>query len=491
MRRQSTITTTPARGVRPVRKDAFPYLDTREITSCLLECDFNVSLELVAKPTSEFVIGLYTHFLETFMGIDNIYERAKEQARRRLEGIKNKGNDAADDDQNGGTNIEEENEIEPSPTDEILTLFRCCRKFFQNIGVDDLALLDLTRPEALSTKRLLSAVVNYLRFRENISSEYENLAEEADATTTRIQQLQDENEARVSQINELQRRLKYEDDGRSDVPRHELQHVYNYNRKLESKLRQLKATQERLTKQHDDYKTEKSNLANQLYDIGYLCDETTGEIENLKSFKEKDIGQLTTIVNDLDKEAEGLIKTFVTFDKQFQNLGKTLDTIQVNELSINTLIRAAEDISRQLTKDESDVFNIRQHNDKLQGITRESNDLAKQIQTRSEQLAKYEKKYRDLEEQYTKKYETLSQKLKQTNEALDEVMQLNAERNEENKRTHKLIAKIKQETDDIISNFEKEVKSKEAQLAQLKYLLTSYMERLSKTFSKQSIEVDS
>ena len=275
------------------------------------------------------------------------------------------------------------------------------------------------------------------------------------------------------------------------MPRHELQHVYNYNRKLESKLRQLKATQERLTKQHDDYKTEKSNLANQLYDIGYLCDETTGEIENLKSFKEKDIGQLTTIVNDLDKEAEGLIKTFVTFDKQFQNLGKTLDTIQVNELSINTLIRAAEDISRQLTKDESDVFNIRQHNDKLQGITRESNDLAKQIQTRSEQLAKYEKKYRDLEEQYTKKYETLSQKLKQTNEALDEVMQLNAERNEENKRTHKLIAKIKQETDDIISNFEKEVKSKEAQLAQLKYLLTSYMERLSKTFSKQSIEVDS
>lgn len=487
MRRQSTITT-PARGVRPVRNDAFPYLDTREITSCLLECDFNVSLELVAKPTSDFIIRLYTHFLETFMGIENIYERAKEQARRRLEAMKSRNDDASNEgaDQNGGTNIEE-NEIEPSPTDEILTLFRCCRKFFQNIGVDDLTLLDLTRPEALSTKRLLSAVVNYLRFRENISSEYENLAEEADATTTRIQQLQEENEARVSQINKLQRKLKYEDDGLSDVPRHELQHVYNYNRKLESKLRQLKSTQERLTKQHDDYKTEKNSLATQLYDIGFLCDETTGEIENLKSFKEKDIGQLTTIVNDLDKEAEGLIRTFVTFDKQYQNLGKTLDSIQVNELSINNLIRVAEDISRLLTKDESDIYNIRQHNDKLQDITRESNDLAKQIQTRADQLAKYERKYRDLEELYTKKYETLSKKLKETNEALDEVMRLNAERNEENKRTHKLISKIKQETDDIISNFEKDVKSNEAQLAQLKYILTSYMERLTKTFSSKAL----
>ncbi|CAD1813143.1 Nuf2 family protein [Candida parapsilosis] len=487
MRRQSTITTTPARGVRPVTKDAFPYLDTREITSCLLECDFNVSLELIAKPTSDFIIRLYTHFLETFMGIDNLYERARELAMRRLEVLKNGDDNASDEgaEQNGGSNLEE-NSIEPSATDEILTLFRCCRKFFQNIGVDDFTLLDLTRPEALSTKRLLSAVVNYLRFRENISSEYEALAEEADSTTTRIQQLQEENEARVSQIHELQRRLKYEDDGNSDVPRHELQHVYNYNKKLESKLRQLKSTQERLTKQHDDYKTEKNSLATQLYDIGFLCDETSGEIENLKSFKEKDIGQLTTIVNDLDKEAEGLIRTFITFEKQYQNLGKTLDSIQVNELSINNLIRVAEDISRSLTKDESDVYNIRQQNDKLQDITRDSNDLAKQIQTRSEQLAKYEKKYRDLEESYTKKYESLSKRLKETNEALDDVMRQNAERNEENKRTHKLISKIKQETDDIISNFEKDFKSKEAQLAQLKYILTSYMESLTKKFSIDS-----
>lgn len=91
-----------------------------------------------------------------------------------------------------------------------------------------------------------------------------------------------------------------------------------------------------------------------------------------------------------------------------------------------------------------------------------------------------------MEELYTKKYESLSKRLKETNEALDDVMRQNAERNEENKRTHKLISKIKQETDDIISNFEKDFKSKEAQLAQLKYILTSYMESLTKKFSIDS-----
>ncbi|KAI5961693.1 NUF2 [Candida theae] len=495
MRRQSTIAATPVRGVRPLaKKDAFPYLDTREITSCLLECDFNVSLDLVAKPTSEFIISLFTHFLEVFMGIDNLYDRSKDQAKRRLQVLKRwnnepaAGTNAEGPDPNGGAvdaDIAEEDDIDPTPTDEILTMYRCCRKFFHNIGVEDLSLLDLTRPEGASTRRLLSAVVNYLRFREGISSEYDELAQEADATTNRIQQLQEENEARVSQINDLQRRLTFEDDGRSDVPRHELQHVLNYNRKLESKLRQLKETQERLTNQHDDYKTEKNTLAQRLNDIGYRCDETTGEIENLKNYKEKDIGQLTTIVNDLDTDVEGLIKTFVTFDKQYQNLGKTLDTMQVNELSVKNLIKVAEEISKSMNKDENDLYNIRQHNDKLQSITRESNDLAKQIETRSEQLAKYEKKYDDLEEQYKKKLETLTEKLKQTNQALDDVMKLKTERGEENKRTSSLIKRIEQETDDIISNFAKEVKFKEAQLAQLQDLLKSYIERLSKTFLKQ------
>ena len=128
----------------------------------MLECDFNVSLELIAKPTSDFIIRLYTHFLETFMGIDNLYERARELAMRRLEVLKNGDDNASDEgaEQNGGSNLEE-NSIEPSATDEILTLFRCCRKFFQNIGVDDFTLLDLTRPEALSTKRLLSIIYGF------------------------------------------------------------------------------------------------------------------------------------------------------------------------------------------------------------------------------------------------------------------------------------------------------------------------------------------
>lgn len=43
--------------------------------------------------------------------------------------------------------------------------------------------------------------------------------------------------------------------------RKNLQYINSYNRKLETKLRELKVMQERLTKEHDDYKQEKALLA--------------------------------------------------------------------------------------------------------------------------------------------------------------------------------------------------------------------------------------
>ena len=65
------------------RKDLFPLLDTREITACLLECEFNVTQELIVKPTADFVTNLFEQFLDTFMGIPlgTIRKKARKMSR--------------------------------------------------------------------------------------------------------------------------------------------------------------------------------------------------------------------------------------------------------------------------------------------------------------------------------------------------------------------------------------------------------------------------
>ncbi|KAI5956375.1 NUF2 [Candida jiufengensis] len=479
LRRQSTITQSSSlRGTRPVRRDAFPYLDNREITSCLLECEFNVSLDSVSKPTSEFIMNLFTLFIESFMGIDNLDEKAKDMAKRRYQ-IMNQQDTEIEVEINGnGNSLNNNSEIEVTTTDHLLTLFRFAQRFFQNIGVNDLTLPDLTRPEPLNTRRLLSAVVNYLRFRENISNDFEQMALEAEETTARIRNLQDSNSNKILQINDLERKLKFKDNGRSQEPRTDLQYVYNYNKKLESKLRELKLLQEQLTKQHDDYKSEKNILATELYDSGFICDETAGQIENLKTYKEKDIDNLNIIVDDLNQDLEGIVRTYDTFDEQYQNLGKTINSIEINDKIINDLIIISEEILRLLQEQDYEHNNVRINNDKLKDLNVESNDLQKQIESKNEILKKYEKKYKDLDDQYQKKQSTLSQKLREVNDQLDEIMSQKSKQNDEHKTKYKIILKIRKETDDLINNFAKEVKSNEIKMNQLKMSLTKYMENL-------------
>ncbi|KAI5964278.1 NUF2 [Candida pseudojiufengensis] len=476
LRRQSTITASSSlRGTRPVRRDAFPYLDNREITSCLLECEFNVSLDAVSKPTSEFIMNLFTLFIESFMGIDNLDEKAKDMAKRR-HAIINQQDTEIENEINGNGNSTDE--IEVTTTDHLLTLFRFAQKFFQNIGVNDLTLPDLSRPEPLNTRRLLSAVVNYLRFRENISNDFEQMALEAEETTARIRNLQDSNNNKIQQINDLERKLKFKDNGKSNEPRTDLQYVYNYNKKLESKLRELKLLQEQLTKQHDDYKSEKNLLATELYDSGFICDETAGQIENLKAYKEKDIDNLNTIVDDLEQDLDGIVKTYKTFDEQYQNLGKTINSIENNEKIINYLILLSEEILRLVQEEDYENNQVKINNDKLKDLNIESNDLQKQIEFKNEILKKYAKKYQDLDDQYYKKQSSLTLKLREVNENLEEIMSTKSKQNDEHKLKYKIILKIKKETDELINNFIKEVKVNEIKLNQLKNSLQRYMENL-------------
>ena len=53
-----------------LRKDLFPLLDATEITVCLEECGFQVTQELIIKPTPDFVTKLYEEFIDTFMELD-------------------------------------------------------------------------------------------------------------------------------------------------------------------------------------------------------------------------------------------------------------------------------------------------------------------------------------------------------------------------------------------------------------------------------------
>ena len=78
-------------------------------------------------------------------------------------------------------------------------------------------------------------------------------------------------------------------DSENDESNRNLQYI---NRTIETKLRELKVMQERLTKEHDDYKQEKALLAKKLYDINFLYNETQEQVANLTKYAETDLSIL-------------------------------------------------------------------------------------------------------------------------------------------------------------------------------------------------------
>ena len=80
----------------------------------------------------------------------------------------------------------------------------------------------------------------------------------------------------------------------------------------------MKTVQEKLTKEHDDYKQEKTNLAQKLYDLNYLYNETQESVENLTKYSDADLSVLEKIIQDLNSDLVNMQTTLKNLEKDIK-----------------------------------------------------------------------------------------------------------------------------------------------------------------------------
>ena len=461
------------------RKDLFPLLDTREITACLLECEFNVTQELIVKPTADFVTNLFEQFLDTFMGIPlgTIRKKASkmswinplesDQANGKSQQSTEDHNDTPDNDKTKDTFL----------ALQLLTLHRYLAIFFSTCGINDFVLTDIARPDGYRIRRILSAVINFIRFREDQSPKFDHLANECEATADKVSEVQAENTATMQKINAIKEKLEIDSES-DESNRKNLQYINSYNRKLENKLRELKVMQESLTKEHDDYKQEKALLAKKLYDINFLYNETQEQVANLTKYAETDLSILVKITEDLSNDLTSMQTNYKNLEKNYQNMGITIDSIQVNEINLKDLLKLAEDITRNVEKRQIEAKILKDNQDNLDELTRKQMELEGQILIVQNQLNKLNKKYQDLIVQAEKKESAVKLKLEEPKREFNDILSEKEKHNEEHKRIMDQIVKIQQETTAIQDAFVKESKEVEIKLINLMSIIKRYMSDL-------------
>lgn len=293
-------------------RDEFPLLDVPELVSCLQECDFSAATQdTIMKPTSMSIIRLYQQIIDLFANI------------------------------NTESYITQPNEdmtqtLDTSDTIPIVILNLTCHKFFKVIGISDFNMMDLCKPDFQRTRRILSAVVNYARFREERIFDCKEPIQEMSKASEVLESKFDAFNLLRQQNNEIRAEVGYlnPDGSATNEDNENINEEFNVE-KLDSmssdlavQLKELIKQQEALRLAYGSYSVTKTELVNQLQNYSFQLVEVDSKRNKLIKISHTDVTELDKNIVDLNAKLENEKKKLKHLSDKETNLNATLQTLE-------------------------------------------------------------------------------------------------------------------------------------------------------------------
>ncbi|CCD26059.2 kinetochore-associated Ndc80 complex subunit NUF2 NDAI_0G02820 [Naumovozyma dairenensis CBS 421] len=377
--------------------DIFPILDITELVICLQSCDFSIATEdQISRPTAEFVMTIYKQIIENFMGISV-------DSALRTDGVLPK--DAPNEDFNNDGLL---------PT---LIMTKICYKFFQNVGVADFTLLDLTKPDHQRTVRLLSAVINYARFREERMFDCNKFITQMETLLSELRSKFDDYNLLQQQMKEYEEEINILDAG-DDNGTKELNKLEENNKNLENQLKKLTQVQETLSINYSNYKSEKQKILKELESLGFQIVELESQRDKLENYTNIDIEELNTTVEDLSKILENKEKVLQNLRIKQKNLETKITTFEKISTELYDILRLISTEVQNSHGTQVNLIDIQnqllENRDKLQDILSnavllKSNVLKEQLKDQREQFNKFTEDYDEKSNENKLRLEELQQ----------------------------------------------------------------------------------
>lgn len=380
-------------------RDEFPILDFKELSVCLQGCDFIANEELVSRPSAKYIRALFEQILDTFMGFSPEY--CVTTTKTILQG----------DPSNLVATNEDSNTDDIAETMQTLVFFRAANSLLQTCGVHDFRLMDLVRPEPQRIRRILSAVINYARFREEHLRECEPLVRECEGNAEEVRKAEEINTALANNIDLLKGRLGVDTAEEESHRKSTLVQLNNYNLRLEQELKKLQNAQETLKHEHGAYKEAKTRLYEKLEDHHYLIGESMREVEKLKAYTAADPTLLQRIIDDLKTNLQQCEDGLREHEQVLSNKHKTVDAMETVEDELRNLIKIVQEVSNDARKLEEARDNLTRQTEELESKSRTSDELAVHIQRVARQLSKSAEKIVKLRQQARERENNAKQRL--------------------------------------------------------------------------------
>ncbi|KAJ1557965.1 kinetochore-associated Ndc80 complex subunit nuf2, partial [Cladochytrium tenue] len=276
---------------------SFPILKPSEIVTCMADLQLPLTLEDLERPAPARMVAVYECFTDSLMGL---------------------GRDAF---QQPLPNFAAVEMLEhPDLHQEALTLmafYRQLSKLMIEVGVTDFSIRDVIKPEPGRVRRVLSAVINFAKFREERILVFEQCNASATEMVERKQGHLEKKRELADYVNTLRlQRAEEEPD---------LQRLREQNQALTAELRELKRTQTAMTAAIDGLKKGKAETAEKLTNVQFLLMNCKQDCARLRSRVVQSPEKLQQAIADMTQSVQGDKAALAAIERRARDLQVKLD----------------------------------------------------------------------------------------------------------------------------------------------------------------------
>lgn len=298
----------------------FPMLQNDEILACMNELGIPMVISDLEKPSPGKMQLVYSAFADILMGV------TKEFFDTSIEACSNEADHF---------DIYADSLL-------LMVFYQHLQKLMREVGFPQFCLQDITKPDALRVRRILSAIINFAKFREEQLEVYDKFTAKATTYQTKHDELLAQNEACVKRVEGLKiRRIQEEP---------LVAKARATNEALTNELYELKRVEGQTMAEYDKLKMEKQEITTRLDHNAILRQNTEREIQKTRSrivhSPEKLRQQLEDMSNSLQNEKQFLNDK----GKKTRELNAKVDILATLESDIQSCIKLMEECESELAR---------------------------------------------------------------------------------------------------------------------------------------------
>ncbi|EME32654.1 kinetochore protein Nuf2 [Galdieria sulphuraria] len=406
---------------------SFPILNAEEIVQCLKELQIPFSEEQLKKPTSEGIRATYEQILELLLGISR--DELQQPVFQALDVL----------------SYPELHEYSVGQ----LNFHRNLQKLLEACGYHEFSMKDYLKPEYARTKKILSAIINFAKFREERLVTFLELQGRSEEITTRKQQTEEE----LNELREKVKKLRCEDEEMAPYAQ-SLQEqaeelvgdIAQYNKSQASLQKQIKEMKAEVASRSDKISSTKFNILNEKQECNKLQEMVVPSPEKAK--KE---------IEDMSEQLENDKQTTQSIERRTKDLKLRISGLEDCERELRQTFKLMQECEEQMNE-----WRILQDglSEKRQRIV----DYEEELKRLKSSESHYRRQLSNVEERISRLQMQAEEKKRYADESYDQVCQDRSEVNREREeverridRTNVLIQTTKDKIQEMLNEHEREV----------------------------------